>query len=98
MNKIILIVGLASLLTVVSAAGDQVSKTDTVKNGEAIYNKSCTKCHSTSVHIKADRSVKSLASLKKRVAGCNRNVGANLNDEELASVSEYLNTTYYKFK
>lgn len=101
-----LMVAAASLLMVACTTSNEVKKAETttntamtksVVNGEAVYKASCTKCHTTSVHTRADRTVKSLDSLQKRVAKCNVNVGTNLSDDEVSAVSKHLNTTYYKF-
>jgi cytochrome c5 len=73
------------------------SMTKTEVNGETVHKSSCTKCHSSSVYTRPNRTVKSLDSLQKRVAKCNVNVGTNLTDDEVASVSNHLNTAYYKF-
>ena len=104
-NKI-LIVAVASVLMVACTTNNEVTKVETVSNtamektvvnGEAVYKASCTKCHSTTVHTRSDRTVKSLDSLEQRVAKCNVNVGTNLTDDEVSAVSNHLNTTYYKF-
>jgi len=102
----ILIVGIVSAFMVACTTNNEVVKVKTasnttmkknVVNGEEIYNKSCTKCHSTTVHTRSDRTVKSLDSLQQRVAKCNANIGTNLTDMEVSAISSYLNTTYYKF-
>lgn len=101
MYKIITMVAVAFFVGACTS-GDNVSKNETsnkkVVIGENIHKNSCTKCHTSSVYTREKRTVKSLNTLKKRVAKCNKNVGANLSDKEVASVSDYLNTTYYKFK
>jgi len=105
-NKI-LIATLASLTMIACTTNNEGVKVEAKSNttmnnkvvdGAAIYKASCTKCHSTSVHTRPNRTVKSLDSLQKRVAKCNANVGTNLTDNEVAAVSTHLNTTYYKFK
>ena len=102
-----LIISLASFVMVGCTTNNQVVKEETKSNitaskvsanAEVIHKESCTKCHTTSVYTRPNRTVKSLDSLQQRVAKCNVNVGTNLTDAEVASVSDYLNTTYYKFK
>jgi len=107
-SKIVTLTAIASLLMVACTSNnDNVDKVETNKPstmsknliaGKSLYHASCTKCHSTSVHTRADRTVKSLDSLKKRVAKCNVNVGSNLTTSEVDAVSQYLNSTYYKFQ
>ena len=88
---------LLSTLAVVSlASGSTVSK-DIQTKGKALHEKACTKCHNSSVYTRADRKIKSLDSLEKRVRGCNSNTGANLFPEELKAVTKFLNSEYYKF-
>jgi len=101
-----LIAALASLTMVACTTNNEGAKVETksnttmdkvVVNAAAVYKASCTKCHSTTVHTRPKRTIKSLNSLKKRVAKCNINVGTNLTDKEVEAISTYLNTTYYKF-
>lgn len=66
--------------------------------GKEIHTSSCTKCHSSSVYTKEDRKVKTLDALTKRVAKCNINTTAGLDEEELTALTHFLNTSYYKFK
>jgi len=80
-----------------SGSDNNAKRTQSSMDGEALYQKSCTKCHSTSVHTRTDRTVKSLDSLKNRVAKCNANVGTNLTNDEVDAISNHLNAKYYKF-
>jgi len=102
----IFIATLASLTMVACTINNEGPKVETksntpmdkvTANGATVYKASCTKCHSTTVHTRPKRTIKSLDSLKKRVAKCNINVGTNLTDKEVEAISAYLNTTYYKF-
>ena len=65
--------------------------------GKNLHKNSCTKCHTTSVYTRKDRTVPNLASLKKRVQKCNVNTGASMNPQELENLSLFLNDSYYKF-
>jgi cytochrome c5 len=105
-NKI-LIIAITSFVMTGCTTSNELSKVETKSNttvektavnGEAVHKASCTKCHSSTVYTRPNRTVKSLDSLQQRVAKCNVNVGTNLTDDEVASVSNHLNTTYYKFK
>jgi len=91
-------------ITSISAASDMTKKTQEVSDhaakkieGKVIHEKACTRCHNSSVYSRADRKITSLDALKKRVQGCNANTGANLFPEELKAVTQFLNSTYYKF-
>ena len=102
----IVIMLLLSVWTVVAASSansipKEIKKvsnsTATKMEGKALHEKACTKCHDSSVYTRANRKIKSLDSLEKRVRGCNANTGANLFPEELNAVSTFLNSEYYKF-
>ncbi len=104
-NKI-LILAVASLVMVACTTNNESAKvetisntamTKTVVNGEATHKVSCTKCHSSTVYTRENRTVKSLDSLQQRVSKCNVNIGTNLTDDEVAAVSNHLNVAYYKF-
>ena len=69
-----------------------------LSEGKALVAQSCTKCHNSSVYTKKDRKIKTLNALTTRVAKCNANTGAGLDEEELADLTLFLNTSYYKFK
>jgi len=105
-NKILIVTLSASFLMAACTTNNELTKVETKKtiktqsidNGKAIYKASCVKCHSSEVYTRTNRTVKSFASLQQRVAKCNVNVGANLSEREVATLSKYLNTTYYKFK
>lgn len=65
--------------------------------GKSLYQENCTRCHSTEVFTKADRSVKSLEELKIRVKQCSLASESNWGDEEISIVVDYLNKKFYKF-
>lgn len=77
-------------------AQKEIKITDKV-DGKALHKESCSKCHDSSVYTKADRKIKSLDSLEKRVRGCDANIGSNLEPEELKAIATFLNSEYYKF-
>ena len=71
--------------------------TDKMDEGKEIYANSCTKCHTSSVHTRKDKTVLSLDALEKRVAKCNTKTGAGLDNEELNNLTLFLDKSYYKF-
>jgi len=107
MNKYkIIIILLLSVWTVVAASSassipkkiKKVSNSTVTKvEGRVLHEKACIKCHDSSVYTRANRKIKSLDSLEKRVRGCNANTGANLFPEELKAITTFLNSEYYKF-
>ncbi len=103
--KIVIFSSLIALSIVACTTGSNAQKeikvassSDTEKvDGKALHKESCSKCHDSSVYTKADRKIKSLDSLEKRVRGCDANIGSNLEPEELKAISTFLNNEYYKF-
>ena len=65
--------------------------------GKALYEKSCTRCHSTEVFTRDDRDIKSLEGLKKQVKQCSIAAESQWGDGEIDTVAEYLNKSFYKF-
>lgn len=72
--------------------------------GKDLHEASCLQCHAsltggkpTSLYTRADRKVKTLASLQQRVKGCAIAADANWSDAERESVVQYLRTTFYGF-
>ena len=66
-------------------------------NGKSLYEEKCTKCHTTEVFTKEDRSIKSLEGLKNRVQQCTGAAEVTWSDDQIKSVTDYLNKHYYKF-
>jgi len=65
--------------------------------GKALYEKNCTRCHSTEVFTREDRGIKSLEGLKTRVNQCTAAAEVKWVDEEINNVADYLNKNFYKF-
>lgn len=66
--------------------------------GEQLHNDNCLRCHSTDVYTREDRKVQSLEGLGKRVRMCKNNLSVTWFDDEVNSVIEYLNQSFYKFE
>ena len=66
-------------------------------DGKNLYEEKCTKCHTTEVFTREDRSIKSREALKTRVQQCTRAAEVTWSDGEIKSVTDYLNKNYYKF-
>ncbi len=89
--KTLTTIGLIILASILISAPLQADE------GKASYENNCTGCHGTDVFTRDERSIDSLESLKKRVNACNGAVDNKLSDDEIKSVTEYLNRFYYKF-
>jgi cytochrome c553 len=68
------------------------------ERGKQLHDEHCTKCHDDSVYTRDNRFITDKQALAKHVNRCALNTGAQLFDEDIADVAEYLNATYYKFK
>ena len=77
-------------------ATEQVATND-VHPGKAIHDANCISCHDSGVYTRADRKMTDLTMLAGQVRRCDANLGTKLFDEDLDSVTAFLNETYYKF-
>jgi hypothetical protein len=71
---------------------------------KGLHDASCLQCHAsltggkpTTLYTRADRKVKSLASLQQRVKGCAIAADANWSDSERTLVVNFLSAAYYHF-
>lgn len=78
-------------------ASEQVAATNDVHPGKAIHDANCISCHDSGVYTRADRKMTDLTILAGQVRRCDANLGTKLFDEDLDSVTAFLNETYYKF-
>jgi hypothetical protein len=65
--------------------------------GQLLYENHCMSCHDSVVHIRTDRSTRSLPELRTRVLHWAEYLKLNWENEELGEVVEYLDSQYYKF-
>lgn len=100
MNKTLFgILALCSLMTA-AAQADETS----MAHGKQLHEQSCTSCHAkmtggdgSALYIRSNRRVNSLPELNAQVRRCESNLELKWFDEDINSVTEYLNTNYYKF-
>ena len=95
---------LALCLLPMTVAAAPFAKGD-AKAGAKLHKEQCAGCHigrfggdGSKIYTRADRRVKSAASLAQQITTCNANLGNNLFPEDEANLGAYLNKTYYKFK
>lgn len=67
-------------------------------HGKVLQDKSCTKCHDSSVYTRPDRRINNLAALQQQVSQCKKPAGAEWDKEATSDVVDYLNTEFYNFK
>jgi len=65
--------------------------------GKELFEDKCTRCHSTELFTREDRSVKNLEVLKTRVKVCSIAAEAEWADDKINLVVDYLNMDFYKF-
>jgi len=75
------------------------------KAGKALLDKQCSACHAArfngdanKIYTRANRRVKSAASLAQMITTCNANLGNTLFPEDELNIGAYLNGAFYKFK
>lgn len=93
-------IGLVSLVLLFSAASSQASALllGDAARGKTLHGQQCTSCHDTGVYTRAERRVKSVEGLIGQVNGCVRQIGLNLNNDQVNDLVNYLNTSFYRFK
>jgi len=84
-----------SVLLLVLASADPVAAAEP-PYGKLLHDTECLTCHTETHYTRAKRLVNSLDELRKRVANCRDDVGAEWDDAETEEVVQYLNT-YYRF-
>ncbi len=75
-----------------------------IEHGMELHNESCIACHANmrngdanSLYTRSNRRVKNLDSLQAQVRRCETNLELKWFDEDVQSVTEYLNANFYKF-
>ncbi len=71
---------------------------DEQSSGAALHQKNCARCHGKDYYPKADSKMDSYQRLHKMVGMCDAQLGTELFPEELQSITDYLNDSFYKFK
>jgi len=65
--------------------------------GELLYTTHCVSCHTTQVHWRDKKLATDWPSLRQQVQRWASNIGMNWTDDDIAAVTRYLNTHYYRF-
>lgn len=66
------------------------------QRGELLYNNHCTKCHTSTVHVRQDRKAKTMQSLRYQVTRWAKNNSLNWSEKEIDDVVSFLNNKFYK--
>ncbi|WP_456374041.1 cytochrome c [Thiolapillus sp.] len=67
-------------------------------HAEKYHQSNCTGCHDSKVYTRSNRRVSSLPGLESQVRMCDANLGKKLFDDDILSLTQYLNDNYYHFK
>ncbi len=67
-------------------------------HAEKFHQANCTGCHDSKVYIRNNRRVNSLPRLESQVRMCDANLGKKLFEDDILSLTDYLNDNYYHFK
>ncbi len=86
---------LAALVAVLAVAPVQAAD---VSHGKSLQEKNCMGCHDDSMYTRKNRKVSTLAGLQKQVRRCELSLGLQWFDDDVAAVTEYLNTSFYNYK
>ena len=65
--------------------------------GELLYSTHCVGCHTAQVHWREKRLASDWASLRTQVSRWQANTGLAWSDNDIATVTRYLNDLYYRF-
>lgn len=74
------------------------AEADEESSGVALHKTNCAKCHGANYYPKADSKMDSYKRLHTMVGMCDAQLGTELFPEELQSITDYLNDSFYKFK
>jgi mono/diheme cytochrome c family protein len=81
-----------------TAAAEKNEDSDKEESGASLHKENCAKCHAADYYPKADSKMDSYKRLHTMVGMCDAQLGTELFPEELQSITDYLNDSFYKFK
>lgn len=75
-----------------------------LKRGRALHQENCIQCHATmyggdgtTIYIREDRRIDSLAALTNQVKRCKNGLGLPWPDDQAKDLTSYLNSSFYHF-
>jgi hypothetical protein len=90
-----------SLLTLIATGLVMASSTlpaIDINHGKTLQQENCMRCHDDSMYTREERRVTTRDALKHQVQRCETNLDLAWFPEDVDAVTEYLNTSFYKFK
>jgi hypothetical protein len=64
-------------------------------HAEKFHQGNCTGCHDSKVYTRSNRRINSLPRLESQVRMCDANLGKKLFEDDILSLTRYLNDNYY---
>lgn len=65
--------------------------------GKLLYENTCSGCHESALHVRERRKARSFGQIKAQVVRWSTAAKAPWNFEEIDDVTDYLNSTYYRY-
>jgi len=93
MKKIAFITVLSSLSVILSPT---LFASD-IENGKKLYEANCHGCHDSRIHTRPNRIIHTYSDLVNRVKFCDNAAKTHFTEAQMADVSDYLNSAFYKF-
>ena len=90
-----------SLLTLITTGlviASSSSPAIDINHGKSLQQENCMRCHDDSMYTREERRVTTLDALQRQVQRCETNLDLAWFPEDVDAVTEYLNTSFYKFK
>jgi len=90
-----------SLLTLITTGLVMASSSSPaidINHGKSLQQENCMRCHDDSMYTREERRVTTLDALQRQVQRCETNLDLAWFPEDVDAVTEYLNTSFYKFK
>lgn len=86
-----------TLLVLLSTISTNLAAEEAKPDGQKLYDQHCQGCHDTRIHTRPNRIIHTYSDLTNRVKFCDAQVKSNFSTTQLTAVTDYLNTTFYKF-
>lgn len=90
-----------SLLTLITTGLVMASSSSAaadINHGKSLQQENCMRCHDDSIYTREERRVTTRDALQRQVQRCETNLNLAWFPEDVDAVTEYLNTSFYKFK
>ena len=90
-----------SLLTLITTGLVMASSSSAavdINHGKSLQQQNCMRCHDDSIYTREERRVTTRDALQHQVQRCETNLDLAWFPEDVDAVTEYLNTSFYKFK